>query len=275
MSLFRDAAAFYTGLGWMVFPLAAGSKVPAIRKGQGFKQATDDYDTITEWARKFPDANVGVATGEVSGITVVDIDPRNGGHETIAKLAAENYLLPWVPEARTGNNGRHLFFAYHPEVQASKNRLGQGIDIKTDGGYVVGVPSIIKPSEAGPGGTYRWVIEPDGGPLPPMPAWLVEKLRPRAAPATNGHTFERTQSSVYYERALEGMAAKLATAGKGSRNNLLNWAAYRAGLLVKQGVLSESHVISRLTQAGLACGLIGKDIEATIKSGLRGAMMKG
>lgn len=96
-----------------------------------------------------------------SGITLVEVDLRNGGFATIATPAAQGCVMPKnVPEARTGNGGRHLVFEDHALVRASKNRRGPGIDIKSDGGYIVGAPSIIDPSDAGPRGQYRWVVNP-------------------------------------------------------------------------------------------------------------------
>jgi hypothetical protein len=268
MSLFLHAARDYVALGWRVFPLAAGSKIPAIKKGQGFKQATADHTTIAEWGRRFPHANIGIATGEVSGITVIDIDPRNGGGETITKLAAQNLLLPWAPEARTGNNGRHVFFAYDPRIRASKDRLGPGIDVKTDGGYVVAAPSIIRPSEQGPGGPYSWMVKPDGAPLPHLPAWLVERLLP--PPEPQRQAFVPMFGAQDAERALDGMARKLAAAPVGERNSLLNWCAYRAGAMVRQRRLTEQMVVARLTQAALSVGLSASEIRSTLASGLKG-----
>jgi len=81
--------------------------------------------------------------------------------------------------------------------------------------------------------------------------------------------FEQMQSSEMAHRSLEGMARKLATAGAGSRNNLLNWAAYTVGTLIRQGKLSSVLADQRLTQAALAAGLTLPEIKATIASGFR------
>lgn len=269
MTLFADAAAYYVGLGYKVLALAEGRKLPAIKGGHGFKDATDDADVIARLAKRFPRANIGIATGAASGITVIDIDPRNGGDATIAKLAAGGLVFPRCPEARTGNGGRHLFFAYHCQVKANKDRLGPGVDVKTDGGYVVAAPSVIAPSEQGSGGDYRWVASPQDVPLPELPYWLVLKVMPEALPH-----FERSAFTTSTEaaRSLEGMARRLAGAAIGERNDVLNWAAYTAGGLIRQGKLGRELVTSRLTQAALAAGLELRAIRATIASGLRGAL---
>lgn len=265
---FADAADFYVSLGWKVLVLAAGSKVPAIKGGAGFKDATDDSATVDKWAKTYPKANIGVATGSSSGIIVIDIDPRNGGFDSVAKLAGKGMVFPPAPEARTGNNGRHLIFAYNPSIKASKDRLGPGIDVKTDGGYIVAAPSVIAKSDSGPGGEYRWVREPVKS-LPRLPAWAIEALRPKARPVPK---FERVATSDTARRSLEGMASRLAGSAKGHRNNLLNWAAYTAGQLIRQGKIGSGEVEARLMQAAMSSGLTFPEAKATIDSGLRAAL---
>lgn len=270
--MFKDAADLYVSLGWVVFPLSFGSKLPAIKGGKGFKDGSSDEAKIDEWNTKFPKANIAIVTGIPSGIAVVDVDPRNGGAASMNKLAGEGLLFPQCPEARTGNGGRHLFFRLPDGLKPSKDRLGKGIDIKSTGGYVVGAPSWIAKSAQGPGGSYQWVRSPEIYSLQPLPKWALERLisKPRVLPA-----FDPIMSSEIANRSLEGMARRLAGSGSGTRNNLLNWCAYRAGDLVRQGKIGASLVDSRLTQAALAAGLTLPEIKATIASGLKSAMTGG
>jgi hypothetical protein len=172
-------------------------------------------------------------------------------------------VFPPCPEARTGNNGLHLFLAYDPRIKASKDKLGKGIDLKTDGGYVVAAPSTIKPSEQGPGGTYRWVKAPDNIRLPAPPHWMFQLLAPKPRPIQR---FEPRQTTEAAARSLEGIAQRLARAAKGERNNVLNWGAYQGAQLVKQGRIGTSMVTSRLTQAALHAGLPLGEVQATIAS---------
>jgi len=271
--MFEDAAALYVGLGWEVFPLAAGSKLPAIKGGHGFKDATDDADQIRQWAKAFPNANIAIATGKPSGIVVVDIDPRNGGADSVSRLAGRGFLFPDCPQAKTGNNGRHLFFALPSAgLRPSKDRLGRGIDIKSTGGYVVAAPSWIAPSEQGKGGRYEWVRSPQEVAPPPVPQWVLKAVQPKRVALP---TFEPRVSAEGAQRKLEGMAKRLATAGEGERNNILNWSSFQAGVLVRQGRIGSSLVSSRLTQAALAAGLTLTEVQATIASAMRGAFEKG
>jgi len=265
--MFRDAADFLVSAGFKVFPLAEGSKVPAIKGGKGCKDASDDPVVIDAWAARYPRANIGVACGAISGCLVIDIDPRNGGFKTINELSAKGFRFPRAPEVRSGNGGRHIYLAYVGGLSQGKEKLGPGVDIKADGGYVVAPPSVIPPSEQGPGGPYRWIVAPKGGPLPAVPQWVIEKLKPKAkAPSPKFESMRPTESAA---RSLEGMAKRLASAGSGSRNNLLNWAAYNAGQLVREGRLPQSLVEARLMHAALAAGLPAKEVERTIESGLK------
>lgn len=269
VSAFGEAAPFYVGLGWLVFPLAEGAKIPAIpasRGGKGFKDATDDADQLARWERTYPRANIGIATGAASGILVIDVDPRNGGAASLIRLAGMGCIFPRGPEVRTGNGGQHLFFAYDPKIRASKDRLGKGIDIKADGGYVVAAPSVIAPSAQGPGGQYRWVRSPSKLALPRLPQWAVDKLKPKLEMREKFATIHSTDEA---ERSLEGIARKLANAHTGERNTLLNWSAYTAGTLVREGKLGAGAVTQRLTEAALAAGLPLPEVQATIASGLR------
>jgi hypothetical protein len=267
--MFIDAAALYVSIGFKVFPLGHGSKLPAIKGGKGFKDATDDPKQIDAWAKQYPKCNIAIATGVPSGIVVIDVDPRNGGFGSISKLAGAGNLFPTCPTAKTGNNGRHMYFRLPDGLKSSKDRLGPGIDVKSTGGYVVAAPSWIAPTDAGPGGTYQWLISPETTPIPPLPRWAIEKLIPKARPLPK---FEAAQTSDLAHRSLEGMARKLASSGTGQRNNLLNWCAYTIGALVREGKLSSDLADQRLTQAALAAGLTLPEIKATLASGFRAGM---
>jgi hypothetical protein len=243
MKSFLETARFYIGLGWCVLPLVPHSKAPLIKGG--YQSASRDAVTIEAWGKQFPHANIGIATGTSSGITVVDADPRNGGFATLAKLAGAGFVFPLCPEAKTGNGGRHLVFAHRPDVASSKDKLGRGIDIKSDRGYVVAAPSWIAKSEQGDGGPYEWLKRPTSTP-PALPYWVVEKLKPK--PIARPH-FEPRMTHEISERSLEGMAAALARSARGNRNNILNWCAYQAGQLVKERKIGIGIVKARLTTA--------------------------
>lgn len=182
ISLGRAALAYPRQLGWPVFPLAARSKIPAIAQGRGGRgclDATTDRDTIARWWRAMPEANVGVALGELAGVWALDVDERHDGEESLLELVREHGPLPETVEQLTGG-GRHLLFCHDDRV---RNRSGfrQGLDAKTTGGYIVAAPS-VHPS----GRRYVWEV--DHHPLETLPApapeWLVAMVaapKPAAA----------------------------------------------------------------------------------------------
>ena len=268
-NIFKHAFS-YAELGSHVFPLASASKLPAIRGGRGFKDATNDVNTIEAWAKAYPHANIGIATGTASGIVVIDIDPRNGGLETIASLKADGFTFPRTPTSKTGNGGWHLFFKL-PAGELRKT-LGPGLDVKADGGYVVAPPSEIGPSSAGAGGRYEWIADPWTTKLAVLPQWMLERLTPlRAVPPTPTLHCRPSYSS---SRRLNGLAAFVANAPQGQRNCSLNWAAFRAGELVAAGDLDRDQVANALMRAARAAGLPDFRSLPTLSSGLAAAIEK-
>jgi hypothetical protein len=140
---------------WAIFPLTQGAKIP-LPGGHGCTEATADAAKVAEWWKKTPAANIGIACGEINGFIVVDVDRGhdNGidGADTLRELEQEMGALPDTVEALTPNGGRHLFFKY-PDGQNIRNKTGiaPGIDIRANGGYVVGVPSTLAN-----GRSYEW-----------------------------------------------------------------------------------------------------------------------
>jgi len=191
-----DSAVAYARRGWPVLPLhtvtggrcscgrgdcASPGKHPLT--AHGLKSAVADEPIIREWWARWPDANVGIATGPASGLLVLDVDPRHGGDETLAELEARYGKLPDTVEALTGGGGRHLLFQ-HPggSVGNSAGKLGFGLDIRADGGYIV-----APPSRHVTGRPYEWDVSshPDDVPIAPAPAWLLELLRPACSHGTD------------------------------------------------------------------------------------------
>lgn len=181
---FFDAAVFYTGLGWNVFPLRPGCKEPATR--HGFKDASNDEDQLAAWAKRWPNANIAVRCGDESGMTVLDIDRHHGGHLTMERIVATGKRLPDTVTARSPQGGWHLYFAYNPLIGNTTDKLGKGLDTKSQGGYIVLPPSLWNGMKSGKQiadpGDYRWLRAPRGGDLPSVPDWMVQRLKPKPLP---------------------------------------------------------------------------------------------
>ena len=141
------------------------------RTKNGFKDATVDESIIKQWWETYPDANIGCATGAISGIVVLDLDIK---HERSSKEFNEKRLpIPITVSACSGGGGEHFFFK-HPVwyVPSTNGKLfGLGVDIKGDGGYV-----ILAPSSHLSGNQYKWLIAPGKEAYAELPQWLSEKI---------------------------------------------------------------------------------------------------
>ena len=168
-------ASFYASRGWRVLPL--NGKAP--RTPHGFKDATIDPDRIRKWLQRWPEANIGIATGSASGIIVLDIDARNGGLESLAQLEKEHGSLPQTVKVKTGD-GFHLYFEYPGGHIPCRTNIRPGIDVKADGGYVVAPPS-LHPN----GARYKFASDPSR--LADAPQWLVNVIQPAKANGAQAH----------------------------------------------------------------------------------------
>jgi hypothetical protein len=177
MSALLDSALAYAKRGLRVFPCRPRDKWPAC--AHGFHDATIDPNVIAGWWRGNPECNIGIATGEQSGIFVVDLDDADAESE-LRKLEQQNSALPPTVESITGK-GRHLFFAWpNRSIRNSvgaKGGIAPGIDIRGQGGYVIAPPS-IHPS----GRAYAWSVD-SARAFADAPPWLIERIaaRPRGA----------------------------------------------------------------------------------------------
>ena len=184
-----ESALYLSQRGWHVFPTHSSDDTGTCtcqnptceRQGKhprtpnGLKGATTDEQIIRGWWAQWPDANIAVRTGAVSGIFVLDVDVKNGakGFESLAELQQENGTLPRTLCATTPTGGMHYVYK-HPDV-AVKNRTGfrPGLDIRGDNGYVVVSPSTIG------GDQYEW--ENPDTPISAPPDWLIGIIQSKRA----------------------------------------------------------------------------------------------
>jgi putative DNA primase/helicase len=129
----------------------------------GVKDASTDSDQIQRWFGNGRPWNIGIAAGADSKLAILDIDPKNGGTETV-----KQYKIPRTLEVITGSGGRHYYFA-DPEgtVKNSAGKLGEGLDVRGTNGYVVAPPSLHLS-----GNEYRWAIDPGAIELAGLPRWM-------------------------------------------------------------------------------------------------------
>lgn len=203
-----EAARSYAERGWAIFPVhsivngrctcgkakcESPGKHP--RTAHGFQDATTSEDQITAWWIDWPTANIGIRTGQVSKLAVVDIDPRNGGIESAGSID-----LPETATAQTGGGGFHYFYKISQPLKG--HELAKGIDLQADGDYVVAAPSnhVL--------GSYQWLKDKA---LSDLPSILLNGSTPSAA---GGFIVEPDQKTWVAEKLTIPCA-------RGSRHNTL------------------------------------------------------
>jgi len=104
-------AVFYARMmGWAVFPLLPGTKIP-MPGSHGFRDATNDVVQVIEWWTVTPDANIGIATGTISGLFVIDIDLyKEAVHEALDEIETKYGRFPPTLTATSARGGQHLYF---------------------------------------------------------------------------------------------------------------------------------------------------------------------
>jgi hypothetical protein len=172
-ALLEQARHYVDGLGWSVIPLMPRSKKPP--EGFSWKPFQYRHPTVSElerWGKQYPEANIGVVGGAVSGLAIIDVDGPEGNESLkVAKLQVEQ-----GPICLTPRPGSHIYFK-HPGVYVTSSlSILPGLDIRADGAYAV-APSSIHPN----GRRYEWLHAPDGRALPPFPEVMkLTVIRPDA-----------------------------------------------------------------------------------------------
>lgn len=176
MNLLFNYLTHLSNEGIRVLPLKAMSKEPTLKNWTNL--ASSEKNQIIQWFDN-KNNNAGILTGHQNRLAVVDVDPKNGGYESLDVLEKElgslrdasNYIV------KTGSGGLHLYFSY-PEKISIKSRINfyPGIDIKSDGGYVVS-PYSTHPN----GNIYMPLVDHDDknlyvDHLKPLPELLLKKL---------------------------------------------------------------------------------------------------
>lgn len=253
------AAHRYAQAGVPVFPCVAGGKRPLTKRG--FHEASSDPRQITRWWARWPRANIGVPTGHVSGLEVVDVDVHGAirGFAAFELARREGLTDRWAAFVRTPSGGVHAYYPADPEhAQPSWQAARAGIDFRGAGGYVVAPPSII-PTDAGPC-AYALIGSGRGDAVPVDARALRQFLYPRPV---------RSLAAVPIERVdgidVERIARWVEMRGEGERNRGLFWASCR---LIEAGIPPD-RVRAALGPAAERAGLPAPEIETTIRSAHR------
>lgn len=289
------------GMALRVFPLAPGTKVPAIPKaagGAGVHDATADRAQVAAWWDRYPGANVGLACG--GGLLAVDVDVKgdHDGRVYLDAAMARHGQLPNTVGQVTPSGGFHLLYSVPVGRTLRKAaHLGlRGVDLQYSGRYIVAAPSRLEGSPEG----YRLVawrgrclVPLDAGERPTLgraPGWLLEpvvaegtRMLREVCEAHAARYQAGTSGTPEGLDALEGLCAWLGRQPLGNVNEGLNWAAYVAGGYVASGHLDEAHAERMLREAAMDAGhhlrhnvpdpRAAAGMEATLASGLNDGRM--
>ena len=276
MNVLREAALGYAHRGWRVFPLhgivngtctcgrkdcSSPGKHPLVRRG--LYEATTDPKKIQSWWRRWRCANVGIATGAVSGVVVIDID-LPAAFESLARLIEAK--LPTTLTGLTGGGGVHLIYSSSDEALGnSAGRLpglaGElpGLDLRGNGGYIVAPPSVHRSR-----GVYEWLDA--NRPVAAAPNWLKQPERVYVAlDDVEGTTFDG-DGTAYGLAVLSDELDRVRAAQVGTRNHQLNRSGFAIARLVAGGELLEGPARSALLGVALAIGLDEPESRQTIDS---------
>lgn len=170
----QEWALYYASLGFSIIPLCtptgmgscaihgdgckSAGKTPLI-KWEKYKSERASVVTLNEWWGKWPNANIGIVTGAVSNVVVVDVE--HGGNC--------DGLIPTVM-SKTGGGGWHYYYKYPGQKIGNSVRIKELIDIRGDGGYVVAPPSLHRSGQV-----YQWNVAPSEGSYVSAPLWVLNK----------------------------------------------------------------------------------------------------
>jgi hypothetical protein len=251
------AALRYADRGWPVLALWPGAKSPRLRNG--VHGATTDESRLLAWWMREPQANIGIATGSVSGLVVDDIDGPEGEETWDWFLDGRPELVTATARSGRLDGGRHLLFALPPEavgvvpLRGGAGVIGQNVDLLADGQYFVAPPSIHES-----GRSYCWVRESPVALVPPELMQVLTRNAPRSPSAHGREHFAASLvvpgSTAWGRCALDNLVDELAACPerggpRGGRDDLANWTYHRVGLLISGGHLTREEVEEPLADA--------------------------
>ncbi|MFT3862374.1 bifunctional DNA primase/polymerase [Micropruina sp.] len=257
-STLAAAARHLAVAGVPVFPCAPLGKHPYTPRG--FHDASTDPDQVEAWWARIPGANLGVPTGAVSGMVVVDVDVHGpaDGRRAFESAVEAGLVDGWSLLVRTPTGGMHAYYRARPGVEQRPWQAARaGIDFRGDGGYIIVVPSVRVIDDV----PIRYEITDisDGGAAGVDSARLRDFLDPRPGPVL------RPGRALVRVGDVERLASWVAGQGEGERNRSLFWAACR---LAENGVAA-SDARDVLVAAARQPGFDEREIARTVNSAYR------
>lgn len=239
-----DMALRYATRGWPIFPCdPSKSNHKAPLTPNGFYDASRDPNQLRRWWRKWPDALIGLPTGEPTDLVVLDIDTKNGvnGFATLATTGHAAEVSQYeTGRVKTSSGGMHVYFdAGGRAFRCSKGKLGDGLDVRGYGGYVI-APSPGSGYQFVPLDTGSWTDPRQGidtAPLAMAPGWL-NVIQPKRE-AASGPVPTSSGLSRYGEAALDAAYRAIINAPGGLQEETLHREAFSIGTLAAAGGVPE------------------------------------
>jgi hypothetical protein len=237
-----------TSKGFKIFPCRA-DKSPATP--HGFHDATSNFAEARELFDRHRGSYIGVATGEGSGVDVLDLDPRHGSE---AWLKANHDRLPVTRTHATRSGGLHLVFRHAAGVRNSAGRIAPGCDVRGEGGYVIWWPAACFPVA-----NRRHLAD--------WPDWLLVEIKPPPwQPTVDLHAIA---GNGYANAALRRGVEAVERAAPGSRNDTLNREAFSVARFVLNRAIGLQTIVDAFAAAGIRAGLPAKEVASTLHSAFR------
>lgn len=233
----------YYDLGFSVMPVRGKLPLLSWKKWQKERPLPEQVEA---WDRT--NHNIGIITGKVSGIVVVDVDGETD----------KEFTPTWTVKT---SKGFHYYFNYQPI--GNRARIAENIDIRGEGGYVVAPPSRHES-----GHVYEWVRDPSTE-IADLPDWVLaaqEKEKPILLSQPARIILNET-NEPYIQAAIDGEASALRNAIEGTRNDQLNRSAFALAQLMSAG-----QVKSILQPIALSIGLNAIEVEKTLNSAIKSAV---
>lgn len=204
MSEFLKAALNYAKKGFSVIPILQGDKKAAVPWSE-YQKRRATPEEIAEWWHQWPKANVGIVTGQISDLTVIDLDKYKPDYNPETELQYFDGLI--TPTAVSPNEGNHLYCKNVNGITIGAGIL-PAVDVRGEGGYIVAPPSVN-----GNGKPYKWVISLDEAELAAPPASFLKLA------LINKSTLYRESTSIVHKDQSTGVHNAYKCLHEGNRNS--------------------------------------------------------